>query len=423
MADAARDIRSLAWFGGSHFGRTIVWVTADVYAFYTLTMVAGLPASVAGPIFLATMLFSAACDLAVGRALDRKAVPRTGLLISAAIVSSASFAASLVLASPGAAVLSALLFRLAYAIYDVPHNALLQRLSTAATPAVSVSVVRFLTGGAASFLVAGLASVLVREKGDGLPTLALIVAVVGGVTMAIYAPVMARRGDERAPPSSPPPRVNDLWRGASVVTFVAVALLGATLGGLVTKALVFVGEIGLGDAAWAGRALGILTAGRFAAAPLWALAARFRKVLPLTAVACAIVALGGGLMAAAPSRPVLDIAVCLLGAGFGGVTVYSWALLPDLSSAIGRRLGREVIHTTVASYTAINKVALGLSGVVMAALLTLPPGSGAQTLTQALGLSLLLGAAACVGLLAIPLLRAARLSPAADAVTGPRRRS
>lgn len=82
-------VRRLVGFGGSHFGRTLTWVAADVYALYALTTVAGLSTPEAAAVFLGTMAFSAVADLGVGWSLDRWGVPRAVVLVSAAIVSSA----------------------------------------------------------------------------------------------------------------------------------------------------------------------------------------------------------------------------------------------------------------------------------------------------------------------------------------------
>jgi hypothetical protein len=52
------ELRGLAGFGASHFGRTLTWVAADLYAFFALTTVAGLSAPAAGAAFCATMVLS-----------------------------------------------------------------------------------------------------------------------------------------------------------------------------------------------------------------------------------------------------------------------------------------------------------------------------------------------------------------------------
>lgn len=389
---------SLVWFGGSHFGRTLIWVAADVYAFYALTVVAALSAEEAGAVFLATMLFSAACDVTVGWMLDRGHAPSAGLLAVAATVAAAALAASLTATSSVLAVASALLFRLAYAVYDVPHNAMLKRLGVLGLSVVTVSAVRFLTGAAASFALAGLAAALVRERGAGLGVLALLVSATAGLTMVLYAPVVAGQA-EAAPATAPARRPSGAALARSFLPLAVVALLAAVLGGLVTKALAFIAEGGgVGGIAWTGRALAILTLGRVVAAPLWALAAKGRPVLPLVAVAFGVVVLGGGLIAAAAqAQSTLEIGMGLVGAGFAGVTVYSWALLPDFSSAIGRASGRDPIHSAVAAFTALNKVALGLSGAAMAVLLAWSSAAGqALPLARAVGLVLVVGGLACM---------------------------
>lgn len=387
-------VRRLAGFGGSHFGRTLTWVAADLYALYALTQVAHLQPALAGLVFLVTMSLSAVCDFAIGWALDRRGIPSTPWLVAAALASSAALVVSLTARSPIIAVSAAIGFRLTYALYDVPHNAMLQRLRDDATPVVTLSAVRFLTGAAASFAVAGLAAGLMGDHGRGLSSLAWIAGVVAGVSMALYAPAMARDPYGQG-------EGGDLSDGAAlapILALVAVALLGAVMGGLLTKALAFIADLQIGRGDWSGRALAILTIGRVASAPVWTFAARRRPLLQLTALAFGVVALGGLAMALSPRTGllILDLSIAVLGFGFGGVTVYSWALLPDLGAALRRGSSHETIHRAVAAYTALNKLALGLSGGVMAGLLTV---TTAQALSPSLGLVLMLGGSVCAVLI------------------------
>lgn len=398
MDVGTRRAGRLIGFGASHFGRTVVWVAADLYALYALTRIAGLSDAVAGGVFLLVMLFSAACDLVVGGLIDRHGSPGVRTLIGAAGLSSVAFAVSLSSGQPLIAVSAAFVFRLAYAVYDVPHNALVKRLSGAGGDAVvTVSTVRFLTGAAASLTVAGLAARLVAPGGQGLGWLAVISAGVAASAMVAYAPVMARLR-QAAPPVSSGARLN---ASSTVLGLIAVALLGAILGGLVTKALAFLGDAELGSPGWTGRALAILTTGRLAAAPIWAWAGRHLPLVTLLAGAFGVVGLGGAMFAAAPASIVaVEAGVLILGAGFSGVTVYSWALLPDLSGALGRGRARDPIHTAVAAYTSINKLALGVGGAAIGTLLAwIGEARTGVSLSLALGLLIVTGSLACAVML------------------------
>lgn len=96
----------------------------------------------------------------------------------------------------------------------------------------------------------------------------------------------------------------------------------------------------------------------------------------------------------------VEAGVLILGAGFSGVTVYAWALLPDLSGALGRGRERDPIHTAVAAYTAINKLALGVSGGLMGALLAwMGDASASAPLSLPVGLIIVVGSLACAATL------------------------
>lgn len=299
MDEGARRAGGLIGFGASHFGRTVVWVAADLYALYALTRISGLSDGMAGGVFLLVMLFSAACDLVVGVLIDRYGSPGARTLIGAAGLSSIAFAISLSSGQPLIAVSAAFVFRLAYAVYDVPHNALVKRLSEAGGhKAVTVSAVRFLTGAAASFTVAGLAARLVAPGGQGMGWLAALSAGIAASAMVAYAPVMARL---RPAPSQALMGAPSNASGAMLM-LVAVALVGAILGGLVTKALAFLGEAELGAPGWTGQALAILTIGRVVAAPIWAWAGARLPLVMLLAMAFCVVGLGGSCLSSRRQR-------------------------------------------------------------------------------------------------------------------------
>ncbi len=111
----------------THFGKSLLWVVADLLALYALTSVQHLRPDVGGWIFLVSLCWHALCDVVVGLWVDRR---RANGRDMAAIVSLSSltaplaFVAALLAAPLGAAagLVATLVFRLAYARYDVPYE-------------------------------------------------------------------------------------------------------------------------------------------------------------------------------------------------------------------------------------------------------------------------------------------------------------
>lgn len=176
------------------FGKTILWVAADLIAFYVLATVEHLPAHDISLVLIGGLAWHALSDMAVGQWLERRGCHARSLAIVAGIavpVACFTFVLSLLLAlhRPWAALAAMMVSRSAYALFDVPHHALVGRMARRGWPAVRIVGIRNLWGQIASLLLGlGLAPVLgpVMQATQ----LALVLAVVAGAAGAFSLPII-----------------------------------------------------------------------------------------------------------------------------------------------------------------------------------------------------------------------------------------
>jgi len=336
--------RAWATYGAAHFGKSLLWSGSDLLTLYLLVSIYRLDPMTAGTLFLIGLAANALADFAVGNYLAR--CPRRAAPIAAIalVLSGISFPATVLIAPHGAAALLAatLIFRIAYAGIDVPHNALLTRLGD--TPARAIGLARGRTMGTAlaSLVAAGVAG------GGGMSTAALLWAIAAcsvliGATMVplliAFTPRSSTVGAERSVTPSLP------------VPFMAASVIGIVALGALAKAVLHLPD------AWHhgddGRSILILLIlGRTASAliPIRLRDARHGlTLLAITYAAAAVVAIGFAWNAGLAM-------LALLGLALGTTNLIGWAILPVLGAG-PRGYG---------FYTMVSKLALGAAGLALA---------------------------------------------------------
>ena len=342
----------LARFGyaSGNLGKSTLQATLDYFLLYLLTEYWGLPAATAGLVVLITMAWDAACGPFVGRLVDQTSgrFGRHGpfLLVGAPICALSFW---YLLAAPGVAqhdlarhaLVAGLVFRTAFVACDVPHNALLTRLSVDAKDATLVSGLRFFFSCLGGTLVAYGAGKLI-----GSPSAAVARASLGGlaaVAGAIFAISLwiawlsVRRIDPPRAAQRHAPRPEQVSLiGRRLAVFLLVAFLQAATAPVLAKALPYYAQAVLGDAAWSALAVSAIMIAQAVSILGWIWLGRRIGLELALVVAFGLVAAGALGLSAAPSHPPLALLPVILGGvGYGGVAVILWALLPQLSRAPG----------------------------------------------------------------------------------------
>ena len=150
-------------YGIAHFGKSLFWYTSELLFAYYLSEVCQLPARAMGLVLAAGFLTGAVADLWVGMAFAGRLASAGGAARLQGFGAAASGAA-LILLFAGAGLsqdarlpyvlVVGLGFRVAYAVYDLPQNALLTLATDSLEQRVRYSSLRLFFSGAASLAVA-----------------------------------------------------------------------------------------------------------------------------------------------------------------------------------------------------------------------------------------------------------------------------
>lgn len=360
------DRSALPAFVATHCGKSLLWTAGDAFALYTMIVVLKLPAAVAGALFLAGSIWNAGLDALWGLALARSPTLRrlVGPIGSvAAMVACASFVA-LPLAPHGAPITAGLLlalFRTAFALFDVPHNAVTTRFAQLHGH-LRIMRLRTLASAGAGLVVALAAIPLLMAGSSALSPAALAtLGLVAGVLLLPLPGLLAKAAEVLPTPSEGPrPRI-----AAPVLVFCMIHMIGVGALAAVGKAILHL------DRAGAAILLGvplILAVARLGAIPIWSAVARSVGISTALAIGygmCALVMLA---LPAAMTQGTLAIALvfALFGAGIGGVVLLIWSAFSQLlgQTAGTQRLGSGALHYGL--LTATTKIGLGASGYLAA---------------------------------------------------------
>ncbi|MDJ0277568.1 hypothetical protein QLH51_12255 [Sphingomonas sp. 2R-10] len=330
----------------AHTGKSLLWAAGDLLTLYILVSRYGMAPALAGALFLAGLTASALADLAVGAWLTRRPRDAAPLAAGALCVAGVAFPLTMLSAPLGAGMVlvAALLFRIAYAGCDVPHNALMGRLADDPARATALSRGRTLGTGIASIVAAGCIG-LIGDIGIG-PMLWGIgaAATLLGLAMVPLLTLFPLAPEGRSPRSGFRPGLPATFLFASVIGIVALGALG--------KAMLHFSDM---PAPMQGVSmLVILIVGRTASAFVPLPMSSTRQGLTLLAAIYAVSAVVPVLFIVPEAQ---SAAPLLLGVAMGLSNLVGWALLSMLA-----RDARDYGFYTMASKLALGAAGLALAG-------------------------------------------------------------
>lgn len=195
-----------AVYGLAHFGKSLFWYTSEILFAFFVTEVSGLPASAMGWVIAAGLLVSVLVDLVLANAFRQGLgrVPFCARLQGVgAVVSGAAlgvlFMSPMINESCRLAYVALLMvvFRFAYALYDLPQNVLLSLATASSRGRSNVAALRLFFSGLAALTVTMLVGPLVTVLDrDMLPerflVLAALISAVALVTATALWLVLSR---------------------------------------------------------------------------------------------------------------------------------------------------------------------------------------------------------------------------------------
>ncbi|WP_294306729.1 MFS transporter [uncultured Sphingomonas sp.] len=395
-AKGATSDRALVWtYGAAHGGKTLLWAASDLYFTFFMTEICGVAPLYAGLAIGCSLLFAGLADLVLVRWVSdfRSATGSARLQAWGAFASAGAlllFAAIAFLPPTirlGAGIVTLFGFRAAYALLDVPQNALLALAPSNDEQRRRLTAVR---NGAGAIARTILAIAFVPVMAGARPDASFLLLVVVLVTMALGGAVMLARITPEPPPKASrafpsPARAHDMLY---LTAMMAVLTIMTTIFGQVEP---YLAMYGMGGGLSAGAFLGTVAAGTVLSQTVWLRATVRAGPRSLLGWALAMMVVGSGLLVPAP-RGVLGVGVAaalLYGIGAGGVLFVLWSGIAQ-SGARGNALA------TIGRFTAIAKSAQGCAIIAVGAMFD---GGFARTDGQAL--AMMMAAATLVGAIVV----------------------
>lgn len=354
-------------YASGNFGKTIVWSTLEYFFLFFLTDLWGLPPDRAGFAIMIMLIWDGVSGPVMGYVADRTR-SRFGkygpYLLFGAPACGATF--TILFHNPGwesesvfwYALGSGILFRSFYTMCDVPHNAMLARISEGSRDASLLSGLRFFFSSTGALTVSIAAAVLFSSPSVSLQEerFQLLATVAGCIYVAAIwvAWVSTKHLDRNQPNSSASVTFSQgmslLVVNRPFLLLLAIAFFHAMLLPVFAKSLAYYAKHVIGNEIWTSTALVALTTSQAISIGLWIFAARRGHKGRLQAIAYGTVAIGlvGWLLCS--HQPMLRLVFIVpIGLGLGGANMFMWARLPDVieygETFLGQRI--EALPTSI----------------------------------------------------------------------------
>lgn len=335
-------------YGAAHFGKSLFWYSSELLFAFFLTELAGLAPAQMGFVLVSGFIISAIIDVSVGLSLQRwlqDAATAARLQVAGAVLSSAALAATFLVvwvpteARFAVAIGLGLAFRLAFATYDIPQNALMSLATIDRETRLRVASTRIWFSGAATLLVAASVGPMIAQASSAsgpwfLLALSLAFAVVAILAAAALAGQLAR-GGAAIDASSPAPPFAPLaiwWPSRGFLLLVAVSVITTLFTPVFAKLEAYFAAFTLQSASWGGTIMIAMALGIVVGQPIWVKLARSGSSARVMALA-ALVQIAGlaGFWSAGATVPLASaIAAFVFGLGNGGVGTAQWHAFSDI---------------------------------------------------------------------------------------------
>lgn len=343
-AQLNRD-RHVVGYASGNFGKAIFLGSIDVTLLFLLTDIIGMPAAEVSLLMLIVFLGDLAFDIGAGRLAcqaDRHGIGYPRLIALCVLPCACAFGALYALPflqAQGFLLIATLLLLLrgSYALIDVPHNALLARVTVDSHARGRASGYRTLFSAAASVVVATvIAPSMHAAAGPAAPVRMAWLGLWAGMLFCATLLLAAWSSRAAGQPRGALPRqaVASGWWPRHDRLFGAIAVVAVVTGFAIPmfgKTLLYLCTYVLHDAGFASRVLLTLALSGIAGAILWiSLVPRHDKTT-LLALSHGVAATGIVLFACAGEHQALLLAcAAVAGVGVAGVAMLPWGILADI---------------------------------------------------------------------------------------------
>lgn len=372
---------SLRWidvvvYGAAHFGKSLLWNASSLFFAFFLTETVGLAPLEMGIVLSISLFFNAVADFIIGRRLAKvvqNASSAAHVQLIGAVAASAAFVA---FASAGFigrdlafayTLVTVLLFRLGYSLYDVPQNAYMAFVSSTDAERARLAATRYIAAGASILLITSLFTPFVRTalpsaQAKGFLGLAVLLAVTSvgcAVGLAFHGWKGAEPTTKSACSDQPAPTNR---RDAYYWLLLSIFVL-STASPAFSKLEAYYTAYALKSETAASLFMVSVAIGKVATQPLWSIfAARtsLARCYSVAALAWAAAALLFASLGRAEPLGTILTAV-LFGAASGGVFMSVWGLLALHAGTDRTRTTKRYGQFTFFSKTAQAMVILAIA--------------------------------------------------------------
>ncbi|MGC6401093.1 MFS transporter [Sphingomonas sp. FW199] len=357
-------------FGSGDFGFNLYWQALSLFLLFFYTDRLGLSPEVAGSVMAAGAVMDGAADLAIGIAVDRWRIRYRRVVAIMALPLGLSFI--LIFAEGlgggiGTILAAHLLFRLLYAVVNLPYAAWSVRVSHASADRTLMSGARMAFGAASAVTVA----LAMPGLGNGYTGTAILFA---GAATAILLIVALFVPEQQIETQSAGPRsvrrdLMTLIGNRAFITLTLAALAATVAGAIIGHSVLYFFTHSLAAPEAGQQALAMMGVVGAVTVPPWtALALRMgARATWLGAAALGIVA--AALFALVPGVGV-TAALLFLGAmqtALSGFHLSAWAMLPDAVDHGADATGHRVEATAFSVFMLAQKLGLGLAALLLGA--------------------------------------------------------
>lgn len=402
------DWRSTMLYGIAHFGKSLFWYASEILFAYFLTEITGLDGIQMGIVLAIGLAFSAGLDPIVGQILTRT-LSDTKRAILLQLLGSVSSSCALIVLFLGAwippsyclpyAIAAGMVFRFAYALYDLPQNALISLATRDVAARTRVTSTRLVFSGLAALVIAGAVSPLTLAhnsvEGAGPMLIALAVGLsLGAISTAgllvyiVGRPIAVTDLRSRATPwRHALPKACRLPLFLALVMSVSIPLFG--------KLQPYLTGYGLSSTWWGGIIGCAVPVGSLGSQPVWSALSSHCSRNRLIRLSSSVTALGGlTFWFSVSAQPfIAALGAVAVGAGSGGLAMSIWASFGD---AIANAKGRE--GWGFGLLTASFKLGLAIGGLALGMFLGHVDyrANDSATLSTAMTVAVISGALACL---------------------------
>jgi len=375
-----RESRLIAYSSGN-FGKNLVFSGADVTFLFLLTDLFGFSGAMSGMLMLVALAGDLVFDLLAAKLVIR--LRRSGkgyrwMIVAGSLPGGLAFAFLYTMPALGigqawALAFALLVFRGAYALIDVPHNALMTRISADSRARGRVSGYRFFFSSASALTVASILTPMVQSavRVHDLASLAWTGAVAGGLfaaTMVACGLASDRRSSAPASTCEGPDGdgIDVPLRDRLVLAMGLIAVITGFAMPAFERMLLYLGTYVIERPGWVATLLLAKTVGQFVGVAVWTpLAGRIDKSRILAA-GHAISIVGFALFGLLIDRPeVLPACALLMGFGLSCVFMLPWGLLANAVDFVALRHGRRFETGLFAFYLVMVKASGAAASVVI----------------------------------------------------------